>query len=141
MDTERLHSDIKSHLQDDPTSADPQNTSTTSHSQIPSGPSIQMVYYDIPDAYMSQKPGIYNYVFFSTHTTIPLQDTLARRRPFTPYVCITTGQDFKPTSRITANHAPPVPVQSLCAIDLMDFFNSFWQWFPRSLGILSRWIS
>ena len=57
----------------------PQNTSTTSCSQIPSGPSIQTVYYDIPDAYTSQKLGIYNYVFFSTRMTIPLQDTLARR--------------------------------------------------------------
>ena len=55
-----------------------QNTSTTSHSQIPSGPSIQTVYYDILDAYTSQKPGIYDYVFFSTHMTIPSQDTLAK---------------------------------------------------------------
>ena len=45
-----------------------------------------MVYYDIPDTYMSQKPGIYDYVFFSTHTTIPSQDTLAKHRPFTPYI-------------------------------------------------------
>ena len=81
----------------------PQNTLTTSCSQIPSGPSIQMVYYDILDTYTSRKPGIYNYMFFSTCTTIPSQDTLARRRPFMPYVCITTGRDFKPTSRITAN--------------------------------------
>ena len=88
---------------------------------------------------MSQKPGTYDYVFFSTRTTIPSQDTLARRRPFTPYVCITTGRDFKPTSRITANCAPPVPVQSLCTIDLTDFLNSFQS--LRSLGILSHWIS
>ena len=67
-----------------------------------------MVYYDIPDAYMSRKPGIYDYMFFSTRMTIPSQDTLARQRPFTPYVCITTGRDFKPTSRITANRVPPV---------------------------------
>ena len=98
-----------------------------------------MVYYDIPDAYMSWKLGIYNYMFFSTCMTIPLQDTLARQRPFMLYVCITTGQDFKPMSRITEIHAPPVPAQSLCAIDLMDFSNSFQ--FLRSLGILSCWIS
>ena len=52
-----------------------QNTSTTSCSQIPSGPSIQMVYYDIPDAYTSWKLGIYDYMFFSTCTTIPLQES------------------------------------------------------------------
>ena len=52
----------------------PQTTSTTSHSQIPSGLSIQTVYYDIPDAYTSWKLGIYNYMFFSTCTTIPSQD-------------------------------------------------------------------
>ena len=101
-----------------------------------------MVYYDILDAYMSQKPGIpgiYNYMFFSTHTTIPLQDTLARRRPFMPYICITTGWDFKPTSRIAAICAPPVPVPSLCAMDLTDFSNSFR--YLRNLGILSHWIS
>ena len=136
MDTERLYSDIKSHLRDDPL---PQNTSTTSHSQTPSGPSIQTVYYDIPDAYTSRKPGTYNYVFFSTRTTIPSQDTLARRRPFTPCVCNTTGRDFKPMSKTTAICAPPVPVKNLCAIDLTDFLNSFRV--PRSLGILSRWIS
>ena len=55
-----------------------QNTLTTSHSLIPSGPSIAMVYYDILEAYMSWKPGIYNYVFFSTRMTIPSQDTLAK---------------------------------------------------------------
>ena len=117
----------------------PQNTSTTSHIPIPSGPSIQMVYYDIPDAYMYQKMGIYDSVFFSTRTTIPSQDTLARRRPFTLYVCNTTGLDFKPTSRITANRAPLVHTPSLCAIDLMDFSNSFR--YLRSLGILFHWIS
>ena len=116
-----------------------QNTSTNSCSQIPSGPLIQTIYYDIPDAYTSQKQGIYNYVFFSTRTTIPSQDPLAKQRPFMPYVCNTTGLDFKPMSRITANRAPLVRMPSLCAIDLTDFLNSFQ--FPRSLGILSRWIS
>ena len=99
----------------------PQNTSTTSHSQIPSGPSIKTVYYDIPDTYTSQKLGFYDSVFSSTRTTIPSQDTLAKQRPFMLYVCNTTGQDFKPMSRITANHAPLVPMQNLCAIDLTDF--------------------
>ena len=103
----------------------PQNTSTTSHSLIPSGPLIQMVYYDILDAYMYWKMGIYNSVFFSTHTTIPSQDTLAKQRPFTLYICNTTGQDFKPMSRITANHAPLALTQNLCTINLMDFSNHF----------------
>ena len=75
MDTERLHSDIKSHLRDDPL---PQNTSTTSHILIPSGPLVQTVYYDILDTYTYWKTGIYNSVFFSTRMTIPSQDTLAR---------------------------------------------------------------
>ena len=83
--------------------------------------------------------GTYDSVFFSTHTTIPSQDTLARQRPFTPYVCNTTGLGFKPTSRITANRAPLVHAPSLCTIDLADFSNSFW--YPRSLGILFHWIS
>ena len=83
--------------------------------------------------------GIYNSVFFSTHTTIPSQDTLARQRPFTPYVCNTTGPDFKPMSRITADHAPLVLMQNLCAIDLTDFSNNFW--YLRSLGILYHCIS
>ena len=83
--------------------------------------------------------GIYDSVFFSTHMTIPLQDTLARQRPFTPYACNTTGLDFKPMSRITANRAPLVLVPSLCAIDLTDFLSSFQ--YPRSLGILYHWIS
>ena len=56
MDTERLHSDIKSHLQDNPTSA-----GHLDH-QSQSDPKIQTVYYDIPDAYTSRKPGIYDYV-------------------------------------------------------------------------------
>ena len=83
--------------------------------------------------------GIYDSVFFSARTTIPLQDTLARQRPFTPYICNTTGLDFKPMSKITANCAPLVLMQNLCTIDLTDFSNNFQ--YPRSLGILYHWIS
>src|SRR5882724_3207646 len=48
-----------------------QNTSTASQTQ--SGPSIPMVYYATSDAFMFQTQAISDYVFFSTHTTTPLQ--------------------------------------------------------------------
>ena len=54
-----------------------------------------MVYYNIPDAYTSRKLGIYDSVFFSTYMTIPSQDTLAKQRPFTLYVCNTTGLELQ----------------------------------------------
>ena len=134
MDTERLHLDIKSHLQ--PHFRRTPRPSVTVRSQVdPPSRQFTMTFW----THMSQKLVIYNHVFFSTHMTIPLQDTLAKQRPFMPCVCNTTGWDFKPTSRITANRAPPVPMQNLCTIDLMDFLNSFQ--YPRSLGILSHWIS
>jgi len=53
----------------------PQNTSTIS--QTPSGPSIPMVYYTTSDTSMSLTLEISNYVFSSTHMTIPLQIILA----------------------------------------------------------------
>ena len=46
-----------------------QNTSTIS--QTPSGPSIPMVYYATLDASMFQTLAISNYLFSSTHMTIP----------------------------------------------------------------------
>src|SRR5882724_9971793 len=48
-----------------------QNTSIIS--QTPSGPSILMVYYATLDTSMFQTPEISDYMFSSTHTTIPLQ--------------------------------------------------------------------
>src|SRR5882724_5119720 len=71
-----------------------QDTSTIS--QIPSGPSILMVYYTTSD------------------TSIPLQVILLRQRPFIKSECNTFGLDFQYMSRTTANHVPSVPAPN-CA--------------------------
>src|SRR5882724_6266642 len=74
-----------------------QNTSTIS--QTPSGPSILMVYYATSDASMFQTLAISNYVFSSTHMTIPLQVISVRQIPLIKSVCNTIGLDFQSMSR------------------------------------------
>jgi len=115
----------------------PQNTSTIS--QTPSGPSVPMVYYTTLDASMFQTPAISDYMFSSTHMTIPLQVILVRQRPFIKSICNTIGLDFQSMSRTTANHAPLVPAPNLCATNPTDFSSNFQ--FLRSLGIPYPWIS
>ena len=66
--------------------------------------------------------------------TIPLQDTLARQKPFMPYIRNTTGWDFRPTSRTTANRAPCACMPNPSTTNLTAFSNSFW--YLRNLGIL-----
>src|SRR5882724_6492255 len=68
-----------------------QNTSTIS--QTPSGPLILMVYYATSDASMFQTLEISDYMFSSTHTTIPLQVISVRQRPFFKSTCNTIGLD------------------------------------------------
>ena len=101
MDAERLYSDIRSQLQEDPIS-----TEHLKISQTPSGLSIPMVYYATSDASIFQTPAISNYVFSSTHMSIPLQVISVRRRPFIKSACNTIGPDFQSMSRTTANCAP-----------------------------------
>src|SRR5882724_74663 len=86
----------------------PQNTSTID--QTPSGPSILMVYFATSDTSMFQTPAISDYVFSSTHMTIPLQVISVRQRPFIKSTCNTIGLDFQSMSRTTANCAPLVPM-------------------------------
>jgi len=85
------------------------------------------------DTSMFWTPAISDYVFSSTHMTIPWQVILVRRRPFIKSICNTIGPDFQSMSRTTANHAPLVPAPNLCATNPMDFSSNFW--FLRSLGI------
>src|SRR5882724_9568814 len=101
----------------------PQNTSTIS--QTPSGPLIPMVYYATSDASMFRTPEISDYVFFSTHMTIPLQVISVRQRHYIKSVCNTIGPDFQSMSRTTANSAPLVPMPNLCATNPMDFSSNF----------------
>src|SRR6266481_1948634 len=63
-----------------------------------------MGYSDIPDAYMSRILA-YAFVFFSTRTTILLQDIMVSPRPFTRFASTTTGLDSRPTSKTTASCA------------------------------------
>src|SRR5882724_11489133 len=114
-----------------------QNTSIIS--QTPSGPLILMVYYATSDAFMFRTPAISDYVFSSTHMTIPLQDISVRQRPFIKSACNTIGLDFQSMSRTTENCAPLVPTPNLHATNPMDFSSNFQ--FPRSLGIPYPWIS
>src|SRR5882724_3700493 len=114
-----------------------QNTSTIS--QTPSGHSILMVYSATSDASMFRTPAISNYMFSSTHMTIPLQVISVRQRLFIKSVCNTIGPDFHSMSRTTENHAPLVPMPNLCAINPTDFSSNFQ--FPRSLGSPYPWIS
>src|SRR6266481_2288772 len=89
-----------------------QNTSTPRWTQ--SGPSIQMVYSDIPDTYMSQIPTTSNFVFFSTCMIIPLQDTMVSPRPLYQvclhYYCPTLPVYIKNycKSCTICSHAKPV---------------------------------
>src|SRR6266481_8388772 len=83
-----------------------------------------MGYSDILDTYMSHIPA-YAFMFFSTHTIIPLQDIIVSPRPFTRFASTTTGPDFQPMSKTTASHAPFVPVPNPCTTDHMGFSNSF----------------
>src|SRR5882724_4378810 len=50
-----------------------------------------MVCYTTSDASMFQTPAISNYMFSSTHTTIPLQVISVRQRPFIKSICNTIG--------------------------------------------------
>src|SRR6266481_3715999 len=102
------------------------------------GPWVPMDCSDIPDAYMSWIPA-YAFVFFNTHTIIPLQDIMVSPRPFTRSASITTGPDSRPMSKTTANHAPSVLTPNPYATDPTGFSNSFP--YPRNRGTLSLWIS
>src|SRR5882724_3605866 len=53
----------------------PQNTLTTSQNH---GLVTLMVYYGTPDTFLFRIPGIFDFMFSSTHTTIPLQDITDR---------------------------------------------------------------
>ena len=108
-------------------------------SQIPSGVSLLMVYSTIAIEYMFPIMAIFDSVFCNTCTTILLQVILVRPRHFIQSACNLPGPDFRTLSRTTANRAPLVPVQNLCATDHTDSSNSFW--FLRSLGTPSQWIS
>jgi len=114
----------------------PQNTLTISPTH--SGTLIPMVYSTTSDASMFRTPAISDYVFSSTHTTIPLQVISVRQRPFIKSAFNTIGPDFQSTSRTTANSAPLVPTPNMCATNPMDFSSNFQ--FPRSLGIPYPWI-
>src|SRR5882672_1734306 len=107
-----------------------QNTSTIS--QTPSGPSILMVYYATSDTSMFQILAISDSMFFSIHTTTPLQVISVRQRLFTKSECTTIGLDFWSMSKTTANCVPSVPTPNPCTTDLMDFSSNFQ--FLRSLG-------
>jgi len=111
---------------------------TSTISQTSSGPLIPTVYYATSGASMFQTPAISDYIFSSTHTTIPLQVISVRWRHFIKSVCNTIGLDFQSMSRTTANHAPLVPMPNLCATNPTDFSSNFW--FTRSLGIPYPWI-
>ena len=119
------------------TTRSPQHASTIS--QTPSGLSLPTVYSVIPTEYMSLIMAIFNSVFCNSRTTIPLQVISVRPRLYIQSACNMPGPDFRTLSRTTANRAPLVPTQNLCATVHMDSSNSFW--FPRSLGIQSPWIS
>jgi len=71
MDTERLHTDIQSHLRDDPVSTECLNT----HEH---GPEPRTVYFGMQDAYTSLTRAIFDYMFSNTCMIIPLQATTAR---------------------------------------------------------------
>ena len=108
-------------------------------SQILSGLSLLMVYSAIPIEYMFLIMAIFDSMFCNTRTTIPLQVISVRPRHFKQSGCNMPGLVSRSTSKTTANGAPLVPVQSLCATDCMDFSSNFQ--FPESLGIQSHWIS
>src|SRR5882724_12970089 len=65
------------------------NTSTISQTQ--SGPSILMVHSTTSDVSMSQNSEILDSVYFSIHTTTPLQDIPARQRDSTKSECTLSG--------------------------------------------------
>src|SRR6266481_1087375 len=96
-----------------------------------------MGYSDILHAYMSRIPA-YTFVFFSTHTIIPLQDIMVSPRPYTRFASTTIGPDSQPMSKTTANCAPLVLVPNPCATDHTGFSSSFP--FLRGRGIPSPWI-
>ena len=108
-------------------------------SQIPSGLSLPMVYSAIPLKYMFLIMAIFNSVFCNTRTTIPLQVISVRPRHYIQSGCNMPGLDSRSSSKTTANRAPLVPAQNLCATDRVDFSSNFR--FPRSLGIRFQWIS
>jgi len=84
MDAERLHSDIRSQLREDPISAEHLDNQSD-----PKWTFNPMVYYPTLDASMFQIPEISNYVFFSTRTTTPFQVISVRRRPTSsPYAIL-----------------------------------------------------
>jgi len=89
-----------------------QDTSTIS--QIPSGPSILMVYYTTSDTSMFQILAIFDLCSPGLTQPSPLQVILLRQRPFIKSACNTFGLDFQYMSRTTANHVPSVPVPN-CA--------------------------
>jgi len=113
----------------------PQNHLTIS--QTPSGPSILMVYYTLRHS-MFWTLAISDYMFSSTHTTIPLQVILVRQRPSSSPYANTIGLDFQSMSRTTANHAPLVPMPNLCATSPTDSQATSNSW--EALGIPYLWI-
>ena len=119
------------------TTRSPQHASTIG--QTPSGLSLLTVYSTIPIEYTFLIMAIFNSVFCNTRTTIPLQVISVRPRHYIQSACNMPGPDFRTSSKTTANRAPPVPAQNLCATDHMDSSNSFR--FLRSLGIQFPWIS
>ena len=76
---------------------------------------------------------IFDSVFYNTCTTTPLQVISVRLRPrhYTQSGCNMPGLVSQSTLKTTADCAPPVPMQKLCATDHMDYSNSFQ--FLRSL--------
>ena len=113
--------------------------STSIPSQTKHGPKHWTVYFGIQDTYMFLTQAIFDYVFSSTHTIIPLQAITAKQRHFMQSKGNTTGPDFKPSSKNIARCAPPVCTTSLCATNPTVFSSNSQS--PICHGIQSIWIS
>src|SRR5882724_7409759 len=134
MDAERLHSNIRSQLREDPTAEEHiRNQSDPNWTFDPDGLLRHLGHIYVPNT------GNLRLCALQYSMIIPLQVISVRRRHFTKSECTITGPDFLFTSKTTASHVSPVPTPNPCATNPTDFSSNFR--FLRSLGIPFPWIS
>src|SRR5882724_10527642 len=114
MDAERLHSDIRSQLREDPISTEHLDKQSDLWTLNTDGLPRNSGWIYVLDS------GSLQLHVLQYSTTIPLQDILIRQRHYIKFGCTTIGPDFWSLSKTTANRVPSVPVPNRCATNLMD---------------------